>query len=332
MNVRSTPVAWGLAGLAIAALVALPLVMGEDETGPDGFDGYIQSGTCAQPGGGYRVNLEGEDSRYDVTPYQALGENGDRVSLGFYGASGVPGFGVAAIYTDQQFSMVVANPDTDDAVACGDILRPTADRFEEAGLAVVQLLPVESSNVQGVAAIERATLQRELDITPTRVRIVLSTEPVSVPSEPRAGYDGYVQSGRCESPAAGLRAALEGQEDHAISPFEALSADAGEPVTVAYYGAAGVPGFGLAAAYTDQDFSLVIADPDSNQPAACGDILQPAADEFVEAGLALVQVQAADGTGVQGFAVVDRLTMQRELDVTPTLMRVLLFAPPATTD
>ena len=40
---------------------------------------------------------------------------------------------------------------------------------------------------QGVAAIERARLQRELDITPTRVRIILSTDPVSVPAEAAPG-------------------------------------------------------------------------------------------------------------------------------------------------
>ena len=33
--------------------------------------------------------------------------------------------------------------------------------------------------------------------------------------------------------------------------------------------------------------------------------------------------------GVQGYAVMDRVGMQRELDVTPTFFRVLLFAPPA---
>ena len=117
-----------------------------------------------------------------------------------------------------------------------------------------------------------------------------------------------------------------------MTPFQAVSAETGDPVTVAYYGSAGAPGFGLAAAYTDQDFSLVIADAESGEPAACGDILEPDADEFAEAGLALVQLLPTGDAGVQGYAVMDRVAMQRELDVTPTLFRVLLFAPPATAD
>ena len=71
---------------------------------------------------------------------------------------------------------------------------------------------------------------------------------------------------------------------------------------------------------------------ESGEPAACGDILEPDAEEFEEAGLALVQVLPVGEAGVQGFAVMDRVEMQRELDVTPTVFRVLLFAPPATAD
>ena len=117
-----------------------------------------------------------------------------------------------------------------------------------------------------------------------------------------------------------------------MTPFQAVSAETGDPVTVAYYGSPGAPGFGLAAAYTDQDFSLVIADAESGEPAACGDILEPDADEFAEAGLALVQLLPTGDAGVQGYAVMDRVAMQRELDVTPTLVRILLFAAPATAD
>ena len=330
MNVRSGPIWWGLAAVLIAALLVVPLVVGDDDAGAAGFDGYIQSGTCAQPSEAFAVDLESESSAYDVEPYVAVGQNGEPVTLGYYGAPGVPGFGLAAIYTEQQFSMVITDPDADDAVACGDILRPDADQFGEAGLAMVQLLPVGSSDVEGVAAVERATLQRELDITPTRVRIILSTDGVSVPDEAAAGYEGYVQGGQCESPVGDLRVELESQDEHDVTPFQAVSAGSGDPVTVASYGSPGAPGFGLAAAYTDQDFSVVIADLDSGEPVACGDILEPDADEFVEAGLALVQLLPAGDAGVQGYAVMDRLAMERELDVTPMLIRILLFAPPAT--
>ena len=195
---------------------------------------------------------------------------------------------------------------------------------------MVQLLPVDSSDVQGVAAIERSALQRELDITPTSVRIILSTDPVSVPTEAAAGYEGYVRGKHCESEPGELQVELKSQDDYPVTPVKAVSAETGDPVTVAYYGSPGAPGFGLAAAYTDEDFSLVIADAASGEPAACGDILKPAADEFSEAGLALVQLQSSGGSGVQGYAVMDRTAMQRELDVTPTQVRILMFAPPAT--
>ena len=117
----------------------------------------------------------------------------------------------------------------------------------------------------------------------------------------------------------------------AVPPFRAISAETGKPVTLAYYGSAGAPGFGVAAAYTDQDFSLVVT-AESGESAACGDILEPDAGEFEDAGLALVQLQPAGEAGVQGFAVMVRVGMQRELDVTPTVFRVFLFAPPATAD
>ena len=165
--------------------------MGDDDDAAAGFDGYIQSGTCAQPSDDFvRSTSRARTVAYDVEPYVAVGDDGEPVTLGYYGAPGVPGFGLAAIYTDQQFSMVIADADTDEAVACGDILRPDADEFGEAGLALVQLLPVgrrRGDAVEGVAAIERTTLQRELDVTPTRVRIILSTDPVSAPAEAGCG-------------------------------------------------------------------------------------------------------------------------------------------------
>jgi hypothetical protein len=330
MNVRSGAMWWGLAGVAVAALLILPSALGGDDDGAAGFDGHIQSGTCALPSDELVVDLESEDGANDVEPYVAASEEGEPVTLGYYGAPGVPGFGLAAIYTDQQFSMVITDPDTDDSVACGDILRPDADRFGEAGLAVVQLLPVGSSDVGGAAAIERATLERELDITPTRVQIILSTDNISEPAEATAGYEGYVQSGQCESPLEDVRIQLKSQDEYDVTPFQAVSAGSGAPVTVAYYGSPRAPGFGLAAAYTDEHFSVVIADPVSGEPVACGDILEASADEFVEAGLALVQLLPTGDPGVQGYAVVDRLPMQREFDVTPTLIRILLFAPSTT--
>jgi len=328
MNTRSGWLWWVVAAVVVAALVVVPLVVSDDDTGAEGFDGYVQSGTCASPSDEFVTDLEGADDAHAVEPYVAVNE-GKQVTIGQYGAPEVPGFSVASIYSNQQFSMVITDPDSTDAVACGDILRPDADQYGDAGLAVVQLLPVGSSSVQGVATIERTQLQRELDITPTRARIVLSTEDVTVPAEGAAGYDSYVQSGPCASPADDLRADSESEDDYDVTPFRALSAETDEPVTVAYYGGPGTPGFGLGAAYTEQEFSVVLTDPASDRPVACGDILKPDDDKFTEAGLALVQLLPAGDAGVQGYAVVSRAAMQRELDVTPTQTRMFLFAPPA---
>ena len=329
MNVRSAPMWWGLAAVVVAAVLVASLVRNDDDGGAAGFEAPIRSGTCAQPSGDFAADLESEGNGNDVEPYVAVGENGEPVTLGYYGAAGVPGFGLAAVYADPQFSMVITDPDTEDAVACGDILQPDADQFGEAGVALVQLLPIGSSDVEGVAAIERATLERERDITPTQVRIILTTDPVSTPVEAAAGYEGYVQGGQCGSPPGEVRVELKSQDDYDVTPFKALSADTGDPVTVASYGSPGAPGFGLAAAYTDQRFSVVIADAESDEPAACGDILEADENDFVEAGLALVQIRPTGAAGVRGYAIVDRLGMQRELDVTPTVIRILLFAPPA---
>jgi hypothetical protein len=311
----------------------LPVGLGDDDDAATGFDGYIQSGTCAHPSEDLKVDLESDDDAHDVEPYVAVGHDGEKVTLGYYGAPGLPGLSVAVIYySEQQYSMVITDPEADgDVVACGDLLEPSDDRFGEAGLAVVQLLPVGSSNVEGVATLERTTLQRELDITPTRARIILSTEGVSVPTTEVAGYEGFIEDGRCDAPGDDLAVELESEDDdNDVTPFQAISTESADPVTVAYYGSPGAPGFGLAASYTDEDFSMVIEDADSGERVACGDILEPNDDQFTEAGLSLVQLLPTGDAGVEGYAVMDRLTMQRQLDITPTLIRISLFAPAVT--
>jgi hypothetical protein len=178
----------------------------------DGFDAFIQGGSCAAPTDRFRVQLKGE-ADHDIEPYLAQAANSDEtVVLGYYGSAGVPGFGFSAIYTDQHFSLVVVGTGGD-AVACGDILEPDADRFGEAGLALVQLLPVAGSDVHGMASIERAELQREHVVTPTRVRVLLSagaTEPAT--TELTDGYDGMIQGMGCDEPASVQRAPRRPQE------------------------------------------------------------------------------------------------------------------------
>ena len=311
----------GLVGLTLALGVPLALA----QQGSAGFDGHIQSGTCANPDPDVHVDLK-SDSGNDVKPY--LAEGGDQVA--YYGAPTAPGFGLAAAYDGQSFSLVITDPGSGDPVACGDILPADADRFRQAGIALVQLLPVEGAGTQvhGIASINRTALQRELDITPTVVRILMSEGAPPNASADSAGYDGYIQGGTCESPTDDIHVDLKSEEDHDVVPYLA-DPDSGEPVTLAYYGAPGAPGFGLAAAYTDEEFSLVITGDDGS-PVACGDIQQAESDDFREAGMAVVQLSPVEGSEVQGYAIVGRSPLQRELDITPTRVRILLFAPPAT--
>jgi hypothetical protein len=311
--------------LAAGTLVVPRLVSAQSA---DGFDGFIQGGTCAAPTDRFRAQLKGQ-GEHDVEPYLAeVSGSDDTVLLGYYGAAGVPGFGFAAIYTDQRFSLVVVD-EAGDAVACGDILEPDADRFGEAGLALVQLLPLAGSDVGGMASIERAELQRELVVTPTRVRILLS-EGVGAPTTSTTvdGYDGMIQGMACDQPVSRLRVDLKSRGDHDVRPFLAKPHDGGAPVTLAYYGAPLAPGFGLATVYTDTRFSLAITDTENGAVVGCGDILRPEDERFTEAGLALVQVLPVGASGVQGYAMMQRMPMQRELDIIPTRARVLLFAPP----
>jgi hypothetical protein len=316
----------------VATLVALvPLVssvaFAQDA---DGFDGYIQSGTCAEPSTDLHVELDGLGD-HDIEPYLARTGDGDEtVTLGYYGSPRAPGFGFPVIYTDRPYSLAITGTDGGDPVACGDILRPSEERFGQAGLAVVQLLPVAGSNVQGVALIDRGPLQRELDVTPTRVRVLLSTDGDTLASPPVDGYDGHVQDGTCVSPGDILRVPLTSLRDDDIVPYLARAEATGEPVTVAYYGAARVPGFGLAAAHSGEPFSLVITGSDGGGPIGCGDILEPADDAFVKAGLALVHLQPVGDSGVNGFAVIERNALERESNLVPTRVRALLFAPPVT--
>ena len=325
---RFRPRLWWTVVAALPALVIVPMVVGAQEA--DGFDGYVQSGTCAAPTDDLRVKLK-SDGDHDVEPYVAKSGAGETEVLGYYGSSELPGFGFAAIYADQDFSLVITDTESGDPVACGDLLEPDADRFGEAGNAVVQLLPVEDSAVEGVALIQRTQLERELVVTPTRVRIILSTG-VEVTAPPQAvdGYDAYIQSGSCDAPTDRLRFDLRSHDGEDVVPYLALPDGSGDPVTVAYYGAPGAPGFGFASAYTDHSFSLVISDQ-AGEPVGCGDILEPADDDFADAGVAVVQVLPIGDAGVQGYALIERIPLQRELDVTPTRVRILLFAPPVST-
>jgi hypothetical protein len=312
------------AALAGAAFIVGPRLV--DAQDADGFDAYVQSGTCAAPSA-VRINLKSERT-HDVEPYEAKsGDSDDTVVLGYYGAPRLPGFGFSVIYTDQPFSLVIAD-DSGAPRACGDIWEPDADRFGEAGTAVVQLLPVDGGQLQGMAILQRTPLQRENDTVPTTVRILLAEGTEAITGAPADGYDGYVQLRRCDEPTEGVQLKLKSRGAHDVRPYLAKPDGSDQATVIAYYGAAGAPGFGLAAVHTDRDFALVITDTDTGAPVACGDILEPEDDRFQKAGVALVRLSPSGTSTVQGFALVERIGLQRELDVTPTRVRVLLFAPP----
>jgi hypothetical protein len=316
-----------VAAVAVVGVMVLAVVSDEDEGGP-GFEGFIQSGTCTEPTDDLVLDFESEEDADDIEPYDATGADGETVTLGYYGAPEVPAFGIALLYADEPFSMAITEPGSDEVVACGDLLEPVDEDAEESGVAVAQLLPVGSSEVQGVATLERAKLERELVIAPTRARVMLTTEPVDGFAT-AGGYDAFVRGGTCDEPDEDLLLDLDSEDDPDVRPFLARAPGSDEAVAVAYYGASPVPGFGLAAAYVEEEaFSVFLTEPGSDDPVACGDILEPADDDHTQTGLALVQLQPSGGDGPQGYALIDRKGMQRELDVTPTLVRVLLFAEP----
>ena len=317
---------WFASGVTLAAATLAPMLAFAQEA--DGFDGYIQSGTCIEPTDDVRVELDGLGD-HDIEPYLAKTGTGDETAvLGYYGSPQAPGFGFSAIYTDE-FSLVIAD-EGGAVVACGDILQPDAPEFGEVGLAVVQLLQMDDSGFEGAAVIQRARLERELDIIPTRVQIVLGTEAAAMPpAEPVAGYDGMIQSGTCDAPTDSVRLQLVSRNDHDVNPYLAQMEGSAEPVVTAYYGAPGLPGLGLSAAYTDEGYSVVVTDGEGRDPVACGDILEPESDQFIEAGMAMVRLEAVADSGPHGFAVVERVKLERELDVTPTRVRILIFAPPS---
>ena len=68
MNAGSAAMWWGLAAVAVAALMVVPLAVGDDDDGAAGFDGYIQSGTCAHPSDDFKVDLESDDGATTSSP------------------------------------------------------------------------------------------------------------------------------------------------------------------------------------------------------------------------------------------------------------------------
>jgi hypothetical protein len=173
---------WILVALAtIAAVLALPRLTAAQDV--EGFDGFIQSGTCEAPTDDVMVELESPIADYDAEPYLAKVDTEEgTITLGYYGAPLAEGFSGAAVFTDVQFSLVITRGGTEEVVACGDLLEPDAEEFVESGQLLVRLDEVGGSGVRGFAVVERTNLQREEDRIPTRVRLLLFSEAGGAPT------------------------------------------------------------------------------------------------------------------------------------------------------
>ena len=68
--------------------------------------------------------------------------------------------------------------------------------------------------------LQRAQLERELDVSPARARILLTDDPeMAAPEELADAYEGYVQAGTCESPSDNLKVDLASDEDDEVTPY-----------------------------------------------------------------------------------------------------------------
>ena len=198
----------------------------------------------------------------------------------------------AAIYTDQEFSLVIADPDSDEAVACGDILQPDADEFEEAGRGRGAAAPGRVERGRRDRG-HRAVHPRSASWTSRRPRCGSSSppNPISVPGDAAAGYRG-LRPGRAVRVARRTRSGSSSRARTTTTSCRSRPSPptAGEPVTVASYGVRrrtwlrtgrGLHRPGLLAGHRGCR---------AGEPAGCGDILEADAEEFTEAGLALVQI------------------------------------------
>ncbi len=194
----------GLATLLVAMVLAMAIcapTVAQDAA--PGFNGYIQSGTCAAPTEDVWVELDFPRSDFAVEPYLAKVDGEDAtVTLAYFGAPLAPGFGYSTLFTDQEvFSLVMTDPESGEPVACGDILEPDDENFAQIGIALIRLEPVGATGLQGYAIIERTETSRELVIIPTRVRILLTAGPTEI-AAPAATPVAATESAPASTPAA----------------------------------------------------------------------------------------------------------------------------------
>ncbi len=331
MNARSAPMWWGVAAVVVAALVVMPLAVGDDDDGAAGFDGYIQSGTCAAPSDELTIDLEGAEDAPDVEPYVAVGADGKQVTLGQYGATEAP------------------------RLQCrGDLFQPAVldgdhgSRQRQPSRAATSCSPMPTSSGRpawqscsscqsGRAASKGSrpssgpassgswtSLRPELgSSSPPRTSPCRRKRPPATRATCRAGRARRRRTTSGPSRTARTTTTCRpSRPGPPRRPTPSRSPTTDRPASPA---SAWVPPTPSRASRWSS------LDPDRTSQSRAATSCEPDDDKFTEAGLALVQLMPTGGdAGVQGYAVIDRVTMQRELDVTPTLIRIVLFAAPAT--
>ena len=168
----------------------------------------------------------------------------DTVVLGYYGVPVVPGFGFSAIYTDQAFSLVITGPRTAIRWRAATSSSRMPTRFAEAGVAVVQLLPVGDSDRarDGGRPAGASSSASSTSLRPAFASCCRRTARSPYRRRRRPGSTATSKAAPVmpDRPAAH---AAESQGDHDVRPYLASPDGPGEPVTLAYYGCARRPGF-----------------------------------------------------------------------------------------
>ena len=228
--------------------------------------------------------------------------------------------------------MVITDPDSDDAVACGDILRPDADRVRGSRRGRGAAAPGRVERRQGVAAIERARSSGSW--TSRRPGLGSSSPPSRSACRPKRqpATRGTSRAGGASRRPDDVRVELgERGRRYDVTPFQAVSAETGR----ARHGRLLRVGrrtrlragrrlhrAGLLAGHRGPRIGR--AGRVRRHPRTGRRRVHRGRTGARAAPARPVTPGCRDTPSWIGW------TMQRELDVTPTLVRIVLFAPPAT--
>lgn len=149
----------------VSSCSAIPATA-EDETG---FDGFVQSGTCAAPSGDIHLDVETGDNDHAFQIYTAKNMERGNTDV-YFGTRAIPGFGPLTLLGDASFSMAIIDA-AGAEVACGEITVPKESAFIDQGLILIELQAINDSQVAGVAIL-RAPDQGATDIL-TKAEVIL---------------------------------------------------------------------------------------------------------------------------------------------------------------